>query len=164
MRHTLRLLLKSPAFTITAVLILGFGIGANTSIFSLINSVLLKPLPYPRADRLVEIFQPLRTIQKFYVCYPDYLDFCVTQRSFSDLAATCNDSLILTGQGDAAQIQAQGGLVERGDRGEWLRALRIRLQGDAVTPQAVDRSTQADRKSTRLNSSHEIPSRMPSSA
>ena len=99
MRHTLRLLLKSPGFTVTAVLILGFGIGANIAIFSLINSVLLKPLPYPRADRLVEIFQPLRTIQKFYVCYPDYLDFCATQRSFSDLAATCNEDLILTGEG-----------------------------------------------------------------
>jgi putative ABC transport system permease protein len=103
-RQTLRLLLKSPGFTITAVLILGFGIGANTAIFSLINSVLLKPLPYPRADRLVEVFQPLRNIQKFYVCYPDYLDFCVTQRSFSDLAATSNEDLILTGQGEAAQL------------------------------------------------------------
>jgi len=104
LRHTIRLLLKSPAFTITAVLILAVGIGANTAIFSLINSVLLKPLPYPGADRLVQIFQPLRTIQKFYVCYPDYLDFCATQRSFTDLAATCNEELILTGQGDAAQL------------------------------------------------------------
>jgi putative ABC transport system permease protein len=104
MRHTLRLLLKSPGFTITAVLILAIGIGANTAIFSLITSVLLKPLPYPHADRLVEIFQPLRNLQTFYVCYPDYLDFCATQRSFTDLAATCNEDLILTGQGDAAQL------------------------------------------------------------
>jgi putative ABC transport system permease protein len=104
LRQTLRLLLKSPGFTITAILILGFGIGANTAIFSLINSVLLKPLPYPEPDRLVEIFQPLRNLQNFYVCYPDYLDFCTTQRSFTDLAATCNEDLILTGQGDAAQL------------------------------------------------------------
>jgi putative ABC transport system permease protein len=103
-RHTLRLLFKSPGFTITAVLILAVGIGANTAIFSLFNSVLLNPLPYPRADRLVEIFQPLRTIQKFYVCYPDYFDFCATQRSFTDLAATCNEDVILTGQGDAAHL------------------------------------------------------------
>ena len=104
MRQTLRLLLKSPGFTITSVLILAFGIGANTAIFSLVNAVLLNPLPYPRADRLVEVFQPLRTIQKFYVCYPDYFDFCAAQRSFTDLAATCNEDLILTGQGDAAQL------------------------------------------------------------
>ncbi|HEX6565233.1 MAG TPA: ABC transporter permease, partial [Chthoniobacterales bacterium] len=62
------------------------------------------PLPYPRADRLVEVFQPLRNIQKFYVCYPDYLDFCATQRSFTDLAATCNEDVILTGRGEAAQL------------------------------------------------------------
>jgi predicted permease len=105
-RHTIRLLLKSPGFTVTAILILGFGIGANTAIFSLINSVLLKPLPYPRSDRLVEVFQPLRNIQKFYVCYPDYLDFCASQKSFQDLAATHNDDLILTGQGEAADLTA----------------------------------------------------------
>jgi hypothetical protein len=81
-RHTLRLLLKSPGFTITAVLILGIGIGANTAIFSLIDAVLLKPLPYPRADRLVEVFQPLRNLQKFRLAYPDYLDFCANQHSF----------------------------------------------------------------------------------
>jgi predicted permease len=106
MRHTLRLLLKSPGFTITAILILGFGIGTNTTVFSLISSVLLKPLPYPRPDRLVEIFQPLRNVQKFYVCYPDYQDFLATQRSFADLALIYSDDVILTGQGDAAHLSA----------------------------------------------------------
>src|SRR3979411_2750517 len=57
LRHSVRLLLKTPGFTVTAVLILGFGIGANTAIFSLIDAVLLNPLPFPKADRLVEIFQ-----------------------------------------------------------------------------------------------------------
>ena len=130
MRHTLRLLLKSPGFTITAVLILGFGIGANTAIFSLINSVLLKPLPYPRAGRLVEIFQPLRNLQKFYVCYPDYLDFCATQRSFTDLAATCNEDLNLTGQSEAAQLT--GTFVT----GNYFRTLgRAVLAGQAFGPE-----------------------------
>jgi putative ABC transport system permease protein len=106
-RYSIRLLLKSPGFTITAVLILGFGIGANTAIFSLINSVLLKPLPYPRSEQLVEVFQPLRNIQKFYVCYPDYQDFLASQRSFEDLALTYSDDVILTRQGDAAHLSAE---------------------------------------------------------
>jgi putative ABC transport system permease protein len=130
LRHTIRVLLRSPGFTITAILILGLGIGANTAIFSLIDSVLLKPLPYPRADRLVEIFQPLRTIQAFYVCYPDYLDFCATQRSFTDLAATCDESVILTGQGEAAQLE--GAFVT----GSYFRTLgRTVLVGQAFGPE-----------------------------
>ena len=103
-RYSLRLLLKSPGFTITAVLILGFGIGANTAIFGLINAVLLKPLPYPHADQLVEVFQPLRNLQKFRLAYPDYLDFCASQHSFQDLALLYSDDLILTGQGDPAHL------------------------------------------------------------
>jgi putative ABC transport system permease protein len=130
MRHTLRLLLKSPAFTITAILILAFGIGSNTAIFSLIDAVLLKPLPYPRADRLVEIFQPLRNLQTFYVCYPDYLDFCATQRSFTDFAVTCNEDLILTGRGDAAQLS--GTFVT----GNYFRTLgRAMVVGTAFGPE-----------------------------
>ena len=52
LRYTLRVLLKSPGFTVTAVLILGFGIGANTAIFSLIDSVLLRPLPYGEPETI----------------------------------------------------------------------------------------------------------------
>ena len=55
LRFTLRLSLKSPGFSIVAMLILGTGIGANSAIFSLLDAVLLNPLPYPKPDRLVEI-------------------------------------------------------------------------------------------------------------
>jgi hypothetical protein len=58
LRYTIRLLLRSPGFTITCVLILGFGIGLNAAIFSLINAVILKPLPYPNPERLVRVSQP----------------------------------------------------------------------------------------------------------
>jgi len=53
LRYTIRLRLKSPTFTIIAVLILGLGIGANTAIFSLLDAVVLNPLPFPHPDRLV---------------------------------------------------------------------------------------------------------------
>jgi predicted esterase len=56
-RYTIRLLLKSPGFTVTAILILGFGIGANTAIYSLIDAAVFRPLSMPQADRLVQIDQ-----------------------------------------------------------------------------------------------------------
>jgi putative ABC transport system permease protein len=87
LRYTIRLLLKSPGFTITAILILGFGIGINTAIFSVIDSVLLNPLPIPGAYRLVQVFQPrVRNDTKTHLDYPDYLDICRAQHSFDELA------------------------------------------------------------------------------
>jgi putative ABC transport system permease protein len=89
MRQTLRLLLKSPGFTITAVLILGFGIGANAAIFSVIDAVLLNPLQVSNADRLVEVFEPrVSNDTKTFLDYPDYLDISRTQHSFDELAVS----------------------------------------------------------------------------
>jgi putative ABC transport system permease protein len=87
LRYSVRLLLKSPGFTITAVLILGFGIGANTAIFSLIDAVLLKPLPYPHPERLVQICQETPNAPWTWFDYPDYHDFCDTQQTFEDTTA-----------------------------------------------------------------------------
>jgi putative ABC transport system permease protein len=86
-RHTLRLLLKSPGFTITAVVVLAFGIGVNTAMFSLIDAVILNVLPYPEPDRLVQIFQPsANNSHAAQVDYPDYVDFTRSQHSFDHLA------------------------------------------------------------------------------
>src|ERR1700759_5521533 len=98
LRYTLRLLLKSPGFTITAVLILGFGIGLNTAIFSLIDAVLLKPLPYPHPDRLVQICQGIESSPDTQFDYPDYQDFSTEQSSFQDLAVIRTWHFDLSGQ------------------------------------------------------------------
>jgi predicted permease len=108
-RNSLRLLFKSPRFSITAVLILGFGIGANTAIFSLIDAVLLRPLPYPHAERLVQIYQEIPNAPWTWFDYPDYQDFCGAQRSFEDLAAIRTWHFDLSGQGDP--IRLFGGYV-----------------------------------------------------
>jgi len=63
-------------------LILGFGIGTNTAVFSLIDAVVLKPLPFPHSERLVELFMPLRNDEDMPFDYPDYEDIRVPQHSF----------------------------------------------------------------------------------
>src|SRR3984957_17530078 len=103
-RYTLRLLAKSPGFTITAILILGFGIGANTAIFSLIDAVLLKPLPYPSPERLAIISQETPNSPLAWVDYPDYQDFCRSQRSFEDLGVMREWHFDLSGQGDPVRL------------------------------------------------------------
>jgi predicted permease len=106
LRYTLRLLLKSPGFTITAILILGFGIGANTAIFSLIDAVILKPLPFPEPERLVQICEPYQDHNFEGLDYPDYLDLAKAQHSFTALAVMFGGSLDLSGNGQPERLQA----------------------------------------------------------
>ena len=104
LRYTVRQLLKSPGFTVTAVLILGLGIGANTAIFSLVNGVLLKPLPYPNADRLFHLYRTFKNSNTTDFDYPDFADYCASQHSFAALAAYDFDWFHLSSQGSVEQI------------------------------------------------------------
>jgi putative ABC transport system permease protein len=104
LRNSIRLLLKSPGFTITAILILGFGIGANTAIFSLINGVLLKPLPYSHPERLVVASMTYQNAAPMGLDYPDYLDMAAAQTAFDSFAVWHGDSLDLTGSEETQRL------------------------------------------------------------
>ncbi|HEX6563675.1 MAG TPA: ABC transporter permease [Chthoniobacterales bacterium] len=104
LRHTIRLLLKSPGFAITAILILGFGIGTNTAIFSLVQAVILKPLPYPDPTSLIQIFLTYQGNEDS-IDYPDYADIAGAQHSFKNMAVVASGSLDLTGERNPERLK-----------------------------------------------------------
>src|SRR5436305_8340356 len=93
----LRQLRKSPGFTFVAVLTLALGIGANTAIFSIVNAVLLRPLPYPDADRIMVLSESSGPGQDYSVALPDYFDWRNENTAFEHLAATHKESRNLSG-------------------------------------------------------------------
>src|SRR5438445_11759041 len=106
LRYAVRTLAKSPGFTLVAVLTLALGIGANTAIFSAVNTVLLKPLPYPGSDRLVQVMSTgFRGVQ-FGVSLPDLHVLRGLSQDFTGVAATTTQRYNLTGAGDPREAQA----------------------------------------------------------
>jgi len=85
-RHAARTLRMSPAFTIVAMVTFALGIGANTAVFSVINGVLLEPLPYRDPGRVVQLWESLPGTERIMVSYPDYLDWKARSRVFEDIA------------------------------------------------------------------------------
>src|SRR5437660_6082859 len=106
LRYAVRTLAKSPAFTAVAVLTLALGIGANTAIFSAVNGVLLKPLPYPGSDRLVQIMSTRFRGVRFGVSFPDLHDLRALSQDFTEVAAVRTQRHNLTGAGDPRDVQA----------------------------------------------------------
>lgn len=88
---------RSPAFTITAALSLALGIGANTAIFSIVNAVLLRPLPYRQPDRLVMLWEQGRQADQNFVSPADFQDWRTQSRSFDRLAAFIHTTFSITG-------------------------------------------------------------------
>ena len=108
-RFSFRQLRKSPSFAIAAIVTLALGIGATTAIFSLVNAVLLKPLPYPEANRLMSIAQEdheTGAAVRESLSYPDYFDWRAQNRTFSGLASYRGSNLTLTGVGEAQRVGA----------------------------------------------------------
>src|SRR5499427_4247845 len=86
LRFAFRQLLKHPSFTLIAIFALALGIGANTAIFSVVNAVLLRPLPYPDADKLIVVRERSHNFEWGSVGYMNWLDWHAGQRSFDGLA------------------------------------------------------------------------------
>ena len=110
-RYGWRMLAKNPGFTAVAVLTLGLGIGANAAIFSAVNALLLRPLPYRNAERLVLIWETnlSQGIQREGPSGPNYLDWKEQSRSFSALAGMVITTINLTGGGRTGATVVRGG-------------------------------------------------------
>ena len=105
-RYAVRVLRNSPGFTAIAILTLALGIGANTAIFSVVNGVLLNPLPYPNADRLVAIVEKFPPFPEASIAYPNFLDWVRMNHAFEALAAYRHTNFNLTGMGEAQRLNA----------------------------------------------------------
>lgn len=106
-RYGLRMLIRRPSFTVVAVGILAVGIAAGTAIFSVVNAVLLRPLPYTEPHRLVLVHEslPKLYLRTGAVSAAEYWDYKEGNDVFSNIACFTTENLNLTGQGDAARIQ-----------------------------------------------------------
>ncbi|HEV2492435.1 MAG TPA: ABC transporter permease [Terriglobia bacterium] len=109
LRYGLRMLVRNPGFTAVAVMALALGIGANTAIFSVVNTVLLKPLPYAEPDRLmrVESMSTRGAPVPSDLSYPDFFDFRARNHTFEHLVTGRDTNLTLTGYGMPVQLDGE---------------------------------------------------------
>ena len=117
LRYALRILAKSPGFTSLVVLMVALGIGANTAVFSIVNAVILTPLPYKDSERLVVIWEKVKNqnnLSKIFNTYADFKEFRDHSRSFDQLAAAtwATGPQSLTGRGPARGVTAIPASVE----------------------------------------------------
>jgi len=104
-RFGLRTLRKNPVFTVVAVGTLALGIGANTALFSVVNGVLLNPLPYPDADRLVMLHESKPNFDAGSVSYPNFRDWEAMNRTFSGMAILRRSAFSLLGRGEPERVR-----------------------------------------------------------
>ena len=105
-RYGLRMLGKNPGFTAVVIVTLALGIGANTALFSIVNGVLLNPLPFQQPDRLVSLYARTPQFTRSSISYPNFLDWRRDNHSFSAIAAFRGENFNLSGIGDAQRVSA----------------------------------------------------------
>ncbi len=107
LKHVLRRLMRSPMFTIVTLITVGVGVGANTAIFSVINGILLKPLPYPNSERLVSVGQsaPSLNLPDMSLAPADYFNFREENRTFEDFGVWTGDSVTVRGTSIPERLQ-----------------------------------------------------------
>jgi putative ABC transport system permease protein len=141
--YGLRILIRNPGFAIAAVICLALGIGATTAIFSVVNAVLLRPLPYVQPQRLVKVYSefgnfPGGGLRRFWVSPPEYFDLKRETRSWESLDGWVNGGANLTGQSEPVRATTSfmtGGL---------LQSLRVApILGRTITPEDDDPKSNA---------------------
>jgi predicted permease len=106
-RFGMRMLRKNLGFTAVAMVTLALGIGGNTAIFSIVNGVLLNPLPFPQPDRLVTLHESKPNFEQGSISYPNFLDWQKDNRTFSSMAISRRYAFSFTGRGEAEQLNAE---------------------------------------------------------
>jgi len=107
LRYAIRMLRRSPGFTAVAVLTLALGVGANTALFSVVNGVLLNPLPYPHPEQLVTLSESKPNFDTGSISYPNFRDWQKDNHTFTSIAIARGYSYSLTGLGEAEQVRAR---------------------------------------------------------
>ena len=106
-RYGIRTLLKSPSFAVIALLTLALGIGVNTATFSVVNSVLLGPLPYRDPNRLICLFEQIPSSKRASISYPNFRDWRDSNRSFSSIAGYRGTDVNILWNGEAAHLPGE---------------------------------------------------------
>jgi len=131
-RFAFRSLRQSPGFTLLAVLALGLGIGANSAIFSIINAIFLRPLPYAHPEQIVQLTssEPERQLNQAPFSWPRLQTVQQRQTVFSEISVSTPNAYTVTGGGDPEQVQ--GMIVSQ----NYFPLLGVRpLQGRAFAPE-----------------------------